>query len=47
MHLTSLDWIIVVLSLGVSFVPAIVLARRAGKNITEFFAAGRVKRRGG
>jgi SSS family solute:Na+ symporter len=41
MHLRTLDWVIVVLSLGVSFVPAIVLARRAGKNITEFFAAGR------
>ncbi|MBV8720505.1 MAG: Na+:solute symporter, partial [Candidatus Eremiobacteraeota bacterium] len=41
MHLTKLDWIIVVLSLGVTFVPAIVLARRAGRNVTEFFAAGR------
>ncbi|MBV8344637.1 MAG: Na+:solute symporter [Candidatus Eremiobacteraeota bacterium] len=41
MHLTPLDWVIVVASLGVSFVPAIVLARRAGRNITEFFAAGR------
>jgi solute:Na+ symporter, SSS family len=41
MHLTTLDWVIVVISLGVSFVPAIVLARRAGRNITEFFAAGR------
>jgi len=41
MHLTALDWVIVVASLGVSFVPAIVLARRAGRNITEFFAAGR------
>jgi solute:Na+ symporter, SSS family len=41
MQLTALDWIIVVASLGVSFVPAIVLARRAGRNITEFFAAGR------
>jgi len=41
MHLTALDWIIVVVSLGISFVPAIVLARRAGRNITEFFAAGR------
>jgi SSS family solute:Na+ symporter len=41
MHLTALDWIIVILSLAVSFVPAIVLARRAGRNITEFFAAGR------
>ena len=34
MHLTTLDWIIVALSLGVTFVPAIVLARRAGRNIT-------------
>jgi Na+/proline symporter len=41
MHLSTLDWIIVVASLGVSFVPALVLARRAGRNITEFFAAGR------
>jgi solute:Na+ symporter, SSS family len=41
MHLTDLDWVIVVVSLGVSFVPAIVLAARAGRNITEFFAAGR------
>ncbi len=41
MHLTALDWIIVAVSLGISFIPAIVLARRAGRNITEFFAAGR------
>ena len=41
MHLSALDWIIVAVSLGISFVPAIVLARRAGRNITEFFAAGR------
>ncbi|MBV9263741.1 MAG: Na+:solute symporter [Candidatus Eremiobacteraeota bacterium] len=41
MKLTALDWVIVVVSLGISFVPAIVLARRAGRNITEFFAAGR------
>ena len=41
MHLQRIDWIIVIASLGVTFVPAIVLARRAGKNITEFFAAGR------
>src|SRR5665213_3654647 len=41
MHLTSLDWIILVLSLAVTLVPAILLARRAGRNTTEFFAAGR------
>lgn len=41
MHLTALDWWIVVISLAITFVPAIVLARRAGKNTAEFFAAGR------
>ncbi|MBV8530188.1 MAG: Na+:solute symporter [Candidatus Eremiobacteraeota bacterium] len=41
MELTRLDWAIIVVSLGVTFVPAILLARRAGRNITEFFAAGR------
>jgi Na+/proline symporter len=41
MHLTSLDWVIVVVSLAITFVPAILLARRAGKNTAEFFAAGR------
>ena len=41
MHLTALDWWIVVVSLAITFVPAIVLARRAGRNTTEFFAAGR------
>jgi solute:Na+ symporter, SSS family len=40
-HLTTLDWAIVIVSLAITFVPAIVLARRAGKNTTEFFAAGR------
>jgi Na+/proline symporter len=40
-HLTTLDWAIVVVSLGITFIPAIVLARRAGKNTAEFFAAGR------
>ncbi len=41
MHLTKLDWIILVASLGITFLPAIFLARRAGKNTSEFFAAGR------
>jgi SSS family solute:Na+ symporter len=41
MHLTPLDWAIVVVSLAITFVPAIVLARRAGANTAEFFAAGR------
>ena len=41
MHFTALDWVILCTSLAVTFVPAIVLARRAGRNTTEFFAAGR------
>jgi SSS family solute:Na+ symporter len=41
MHLTNVDWVILVASLGITFLPAIFLARRAGKNTAEFFAAGR------
>ena len=41
MHLTTLDWAIIIVSVAIMFVPAIVLARRAGKNTAEFFAAGR------
>ena len=41
MRLTSLDWFIVVLALAVAFVPALMLARRAGANTTEFFTSGR------
>ena len=41
MHLTTLDWVIIVVSVLIMFVPAIMLARRAGKNTSEFFAAGR------
>jgi solute:Na+ symporter, SSS family len=41
MHLTSLDWTVVVVSLVVSFLPAILLARRAGRNTAEFFTSGR------
>jgi Na+/proline symporter len=39
--LTPLDWTIVVLSLAVSFLPAIWLARRAGSSTAEFFTSGR------
>jgi solute:Na+ symporter, SSS family len=39
--MTSLDWTIVVVSILVSFVPAIWLARRAGSSTTEFFTSGR------
>ena len=41
MTLTALDWAIVVLSLLVSFIPALVLARRAGQSTAEFFTSGR------
>ena len=41
MHLATLDWAIVVLSLLISFAPAILLARRAGTSTAEFFTSGR------
>jgi Na+/proline symporter len=41
MHLTSADWVVVLLSVAVSFIPALFFARRASKNTTEFFASGR------
>src|SRR5687768_1763755 len=41
MHVTSIDWIIVAVSIVISFVPAILLARRAGSSTAEFFASGR------
>ena len=41
MQLTTLDWVIVVVSLVLSFAPAIYLMRRAGSSTTEFFTSGR------
>ena len=41
MRLTSLDWAIVAASLVISFIPAVVLARRAGSSTAEFFTSGR------
>ena len=41
MQLVTLDWVIVVLSIIVSFIPAVVLARRAGSSTAEFFTSGR------
>src|SRR5512141_2133969 len=41
MRLIPLDWIIVVVSIAISFIPAIVLARRAGSSTAEFFTSGR------
>jgi solute:Na+ symporter, SSS family len=39
--LTTLDWIIVLASIVVSFLPAVLLARRAGASTSEFFTSGR------
>ena len=41
MRITTLDWIIVVAVLAVSFLPAVFLARRAGRSTAEFFTSGR------
>ena len=41
MHVTSLDWGIVLVSVVVSFLPAIFFAKRAGKSTAEFFTSGR------
>lgn len=41
MHLTTLDWVIVVASIIIGFIPAILLARRGSSSTTEFFTSGR------
>ena len=41
MKLELIDWIIVAVSLVVCFFPALLFAKRAGKNTSEFFASGR------
>ncbi len=41
MHLTSLDWTIVAISIGISFLPAIFFVKRASSSTTEFFTSGR------
>ncbi len=41
MSLAPLDWIIVVASIVISFLPAVWLARRAGSSTAEFFTSGR------
>jgi solute:Na+ symporter, SSS family len=41
MHLHAIDWVIVVVSLLICFVPALFFGRRAGKETAEFFASGR------
>lgn len=41
MNLLPIDWIIVLLTLLVCFVPALFFGRRAGQSTSEFFASGR------
>ncbi|MCR4395854.1 MAG: Na+:solute symporter [Candidatus Saccharicenans sp.] len=41
MHLTTLDWVIVIVSISICFLPPLILSRRAGKNTAEFFTSGR------
>jgi Na+/proline symporter len=41
MRLQLLDWVIIVASLLVCFVPALFFGKRAGRSTTEFFASGR------
>lgn len=41
MQLTTLDWLIVVVSIVIAFIPALLMMRRAGKNTAEFFTSGR------
>src|SRR5437764_765905 len=41
MHLQTIDWIIVVATLLLCFVPALFFSKRAGKSTSEFFVSGR------
>lgn len=41
MQLVALDWIIVALSIVISFLPALLFYKRAGSSTEEFFTAGR------
>ena len=41
MHLETIDLVIIAGSVLVCFVPALLMARQAGKNTEEFFTSGR------
>ncbi|MFN0166542.1 MAG: sodium:solute symporter family protein [Bryobacteraceae bacterium] len=41
MQLHTLDWMIVLATIAVCFIPALFFARRSGQNTSEFFASGR------
>ena len=41
MQLQPIDWIIIIASLAICFVPALFYGKRAGKSTSEFFVSGR------
>jgi len=41
MHLYTIDWIVILVTLSICFVPALFFGKRAGKGTAEFFASGR------
>ena len=41
MHLQTIDWVIVVVSIAICFTPSLFFGKRAGKGTAEFFASGR------
>jgi len=41
LRLQLLDWIIIAISLGICFIPALFYGKRAGKSTSEFFVSGR------
>jgi solute:Na+ symporter, SSS family len=41
MHLQLIDWVIVLITLAICFVPALFFGKRAGKSTSEFFVSGR------
>jgi SSS family solute:Na+ symporter len=41
MHLQLIDWLIVLASLLICFIPALFFGKRAGKSTSEFFVSGR------
>ena len=41
MHLHAWDWVVVVLALGVCFLPSLLFTRRSNQCTTQFFASGR------
>src|ERR1051326_2680170 len=41
MHLQTLDWVVIAITLLICFAPAFLVARRSGRSTADFFASGR------